>query len=244
MNEQQMQRVTSDDLATWYHNEERATEAVVDAAIRTLRGLVQAEGAGAFRTLPNGSPYHDPQILVAIRKLVEDIDGSALPGGAQPDLMARFGGPWSMDEETTLVQAFRAGADLQALMRRHQRSENAILFRLHRLGCIESPDVPAFGFVAEEAAFLRAERSYLDPENAFEPVDRIRESRFGRDEDDAAQPGFDDVAGVVEEPEDPEPCADWSCCFDDMDADQWEELMSAPEIEDLDIHYFNQGAVR
>ena len=246
MNEQHTQLVTSDDLAIRYYDEELATEAALDTAIRTLRGLVQAEGAEAFRALPHGSQYHDSHILGAIRKLIEDIDGPESPRGAQPDSMPRFGGPWSTDEEGTLVQSFRAGADLHALMRRHQRSENGILFRLHRLGCIESPDVPAFEMVRNEAAFLPAERSYLDPENAFEPEGSVWEPHCGEAEDDfdAAQDGFEDASEVMEEPEYPEPCADWSCCFDDMDADQWEELMSSPEIEDLDIHYLNQGAGR
>ena len=246
MNEQYMHLVTSDDLALWYGDEETANEGALDAAVRTLRGLVQAEGAEAFRTLPNGSRYHDPELLAAIRKLIEDIDGSESPRGAQPDSMPRFGRPWSMDEEVTLVQSFRAGADLYPLMRRHQRSENGILFRLHRLDCIESADVPAFEMARNEAAFLRAERSYLDPDHAFEPADFVREPRCGEAEDgfSATQYGFEEPPAVVPEPENPEPCADWSVCFDDMDADQWEELMAAPEIEDLDLDYINQTVQR
>lgn len=247
MNEQYMHLVTSDDFALWHEDEETATEGALDAAVRTLRELVQADGAEAFRTLPNGSRYHDPEILAAIRKLIEDIDGSESPRGAQPDFMPRFGGPWSKDEEATLVQSFRAGADLHALMRRHQRSENGILFRLHRLGCIESADVPAFEMARNEAALLRAEHSYLDPENALEPSDPDPQSRLEEwDVEDfkTSQDGSENAPAVVEDPESSEPCADWSVCFDDMDADQWEELMNVPEIEDFDIYYSDHAAQR
>jgi hypothetical protein len=239
MNDQEKRLVTGEDIAAWHRHEETATEAAVDKALRTLRRLVDGGSPDTFLAFPVASRFRQPELLAALRKLIEDIDGLEVPRKQQPRSMSRFGGPWSMDEECDLVQWFRAGSDMGELMRRHQRSEGGILFRLHHLGLIEGPDIPAFETERNEAAFLRAEQSYLEQDEFLEMWDRDRAARFDGDEGDcdSSDAWFDDAPEIWEEPPQPECCTDWSVCFDDMEAEQWEELMGLPEIEDPDIYY-------
>lgn len=56
---------------------------------------------------------------------------------AEQQRPSNAGKPWTKEEESRLVRNFRRGNPIPELARQHQRSENAIRFRLEQLGEIE-----------------------------------------------------------------------------------------------------------
>ena len=56
---------------------------------------------------------------------------------AEQERPQNAGKPWTKEEENRLVRNFRKGNAIPELARQHQRTENAIRFRLEQLGEIE-----------------------------------------------------------------------------------------------------------
>ena len=60
------------------------------------------------------------------------------------------GQPWTADEETRLVEAFKAGQSPEEIARRHRRTVRAVEARLQRMGLLKEEDRTTHGGFASQ----------------------------------------------------------------------------------------------
>ncbi|MGH8585980.1 MAG: hypothetical protein ACREWE_07330 [Gammaproteobacteria bacterium] len=128
----------------------------VDTALGILRALAVGTNPRTGEIFPPDSPYQHPDTVRALWFILSMLEYS-------PDILpARAGKPWSRMENVTLRHSFQRGASIGELAKRHLRTEGGIRSRLKKLGLIEVELSVSKPHPSQEAAFLRAEKSYLD----------------------------------------------------------------------------------
>ena len=65
-------------------------------------------------------------------------------------LPENVGQPWTADEETRLVEAFKAGQSPEEIARRHRRTVRAVEARLQRMGLLKEEDRTTHGGFASQ----------------------------------------------------------------------------------------------
>src|SRR5262249_27850879 len=83
--------------------------------------------------LPPDHVCQQPQVVRALCLVVHQLQSPELLGDPARDGLPNAGKKWT-EEETELVRAFDAGANLSELARKHGRTRPAIHGRLYRLG--------------------------------------------------------------------------------------------------------------
>ncbi len=95
-----------------------------------------AEGVDPFtgEELPEGSPYHRPEVIRALFAAAKQLRCPRPQPQAASDCPARIGSSWTKEEEQQLVREFETEMPLKVIATKHQRTRGAITSRLVRLG--------------------------------------------------------------------------------------------------------------
>lgn len=109
-------------------------------AAQILQALIEGRELGSDNTLPTDSIVHRADVLRALLTSVRALDRSAARVQRRALLPDNVGQPWTEEEETRMVEAYKSGTSPEEIARRHRRTLRAIEARLERLGLITAEE--------------------------------------------------------------------------------------------------------
>jgi hypothetical protein len=112
-------------------NEQRARQ--------ILQALVQGVDPMTGEELPPGTILQHADVLRALLAGLSALEQTAARAQRRAQLPGNVGRAWTVEEETTLITAFKAGDSASDIAARHGRTLRAIEARLERLGLL-APD--------------------------------------------------------------------------------------------------------
>jgi hypothetical protein len=119
-------------------------------ARQILQALVQGVDPMTGEELPPGTILQHADVLRALLSGLSALDQTAARAQRRAQLPGNVGRAWTVEEETTLIAAFKAGDPLPDIATRHGRTLRAIEARLERLGLITADQrTTPTGFVRE-----------------------------------------------------------------------------------------------
>jgi hypothetical protein len=115
-----------------------------------LQALVQGVDPMTGEELPPGTILQHADILRALLAGLSALEQTTARAQRRAQLPGNVGRAWTVEEETTLITAFKAGDSVADIAVRHGRTLRAIEARLERLGLL-TPDqrTTNTGFVRE-----------------------------------------------------------------------------------------------
>jgi hypothetical protein len=111
-------------------NEQRARQ--------ILQALVQGVDPMTGEELPPGTLLQQADVLRALLAGLNALEQTTARAQRRAQLPGNVGRAWTVEEETTLIAAFKAGNPLPDIATRHGRTLRAIEARLERLGLLTS----------------------------------------------------------------------------------------------------------
>ena len=119
-------------------------------ATAILKTLIEGREPGSLEPLPAGSVAHRADVLRALLAAVAALEQVEVRSRRRAALPDNAGRPWTAEEDSRLVTAFKAGESPQAIAERHSRTLRAIEARLQRMGLLDPEDrVTRGGFTSE-----------------------------------------------------------------------------------------------
>ena len=115
-----------------------------------LKTLIEGREPGSLEPLPADSVAHRADVLRALLVAVAALERVEVRSKRRAALPDNAGHPWTTEEDSRLVSAFKAGESPQAIAERHSRTLRAIEARLQRMGLLDPEDrVTRGGFGSE-----------------------------------------------------------------------------------------------
>ena len=97
------------------------------------------------------SVVHRPEVLRSLLAAVAALEQVAARDQRRALLPDNVGRSWTADEETRMVEAFKAGQGPEEIARRHRRTLRAIEARLQRMGLLNEEDRTTRGGFASQS---------------------------------------------------------------------------------------------
>jgi len=101
-----------------------------------LQALVQGVDPLTGEELPHGTVLQEADVIRALLSGIAALEQTAARAQRRAQLPGNVGQPWSVDEEATLITAFKSGESLPNIAARHGRTLRAIEARLERMGLL------------------------------------------------------------------------------------------------------------
>ena len=119
-------------------------------ATAILKTVIEGREPGSLEPLPAGSVAHRADVLRALLAAVAALEQVEVRSRRRAALPDNAGRPWTAEEDSRLVTAFKAGESPQAIAERNSRTLRAIEARLQRMGLLDPEDrVTRGGFTSE-----------------------------------------------------------------------------------------------
>jgi hypothetical protein len=121
---------------------------LLSRAVEILSRLRDGEDPRTGKSLPSGSPAHDPDVVRALYTVLAEVtdcgegpspEPAEAPAPKRPS-PTRAGKPWTDDEDKCLATGFDEGRTVGELSRVLERSQAAVRLRLVKLGRLSAED--------------------------------------------------------------------------------------------------------
>ncbi len=119
-------------------------------ATSVLQALIEGREPGSDDLLPAECVVHRADVLRALLTAVSALERAETRLQRRALLPDNVGQPWTADEETRLVEAFKAGQSPEEIARRHRRTVRAVEARLQRMGLLKEEDRTTHGGFASQ----------------------------------------------------------------------------------------------
>ncbi len=120
-------------------------------ATSVLKALIEGHTPGSDLPLPAESVVHRPEVLRSLLAAVAALERVSARDQRRALLPDNVGRSWTADEETRMVEAFKAGQAPEDIARRHRRTLRAIEARLQRMGLLNEGDRTTRGGFASQS---------------------------------------------------------------------------------------------
>ena len=101
-----------------------------------IKALIEGVDPRSGEAISGESVLHQAEVLRALLAAAAALERSAARAQRRSMMPDNVGRPWTGDEESRLVAAFKAGEAPEALARKHRRTLRAVEARLERLGLL------------------------------------------------------------------------------------------------------------
>jgi len=109
-------------------------------ARQILQALIQGVDPFDGKELPSGTVLQQADVLRAMLAGVASLEQDAVRASRRAQLPSNIGRSWTEEENTKLVEAFKAGDNLGEIAIRHGRTLRAIEARLEKLGLLSADE--------------------------------------------------------------------------------------------------------
>lgn len=125
---------------------------------KQLIGSSKRSSRASIDELPSGSILQNAEVLRALLRGVKALEQQIARDERRGQLPPNVGQPWSLEEETRVVNAVTAGTPLQNITKELGRTPRSVLARALRLGLPVGDQLPA-DFAMFEGSPRRKDRS-------------------------------------------------------------------------------------